>query len=234
MDNFIDKFAQRKNAQEMIRANAMAEAEEKEKLTAKLAEYELAIQEMRRCNLQNLENSEKVKELLAASLNKIEEVQKKDEESSERADRSIEEVRILLEGVKSQVAELLEKQQNQTAGILEKQQNRMVEQLKEQSALLERQNTETKELMDAQKKTWEELLHDTENFTHRESVKVYRNVQAVIEGALPKQTEEIKKAVGTLAEKEKTSKGIVAIWILTFLAAVANVAIEVLRILGYL
>lgn len=234
MDNFIDKFAQRKNAQEMIRANAMAEAEEKEKLTAKLAEYELAIQEMRRCNLQNLENSEKVKELLAASLNKIEEVQKKDEESSERADRSIEEVRILLEGVKSQVAELLEKQQNQTAGILEKQQNRMVEQLKEQSALLERQNTETKELMDAQKKTWEELLHDTENFTHKESVKVYRNVQAVIEGALPKQTEEIKKAVGTLAEKEKTSKGVVAIWILTFLAAVANVAIEVLRILGYL
>lgn len=234
MDNFIDKFAQRKNAQEMIRANAMAEAEEKEKLTAKLAEYELAIQEMRRCNLQNLENSEKVKELLAASLNKIEEVQKKDEESSERADRSIEEVRILLEGVKSQVAELLEKQQNQTAGILEKQQNRMVEQLKEQSALLERQNTETKELMDAQKKTWEELLHDTENFTHKESVKVYRNVQAVIEGALPKQTEEITKAVGTLAEKEKTSKGIVVIWILTFLAAVANVAIEVLRILGYL
>lgn len=234
MDNFIDKFAQRKNAQEMIRANAMAEAEEKEKLTAKLAEYELAIQEMRRCNLQNLENSEKVKELLAASLNKIEEVQKKDEESSERADRSIEEVRILLEGVKSQVAELLEKQQNQTAGILEKQQNRMVEQLKEQSALLERQNTETKELMDAQKKTWEELLHDTENFTHKESVKVYRNVQAVIEGALPKQTEEIMKAVGNLAEKEKTSKGVVAIWILTFLAAVANVAIEVLRILGYL
>ena len=28
MDNFIDKFAQRRNAQDMIRANAMAEAEE--------------------------------------------------------------------------------------------------------------------------------------------------------------------------------------------------------------
>ena len=60
MDNFIDKFAQRRNAQDMIRANAMAEAEERERIAAKLSEYELAMQELRRCNLQNLENAEKV------------------------------------------------------------------------------------------------------------------------------------------------------------------------------
>ena len=234
MDNFIDKFAQRKNAQEMIRANAMAEAEEKEKVTAKLAEYELAIQEMRRCNLQNLENSQKVRELIEAGLHKIEEVQKNDAENNRRADRSSEEVKILLEGMKSQMAELLEKQQGQTAGILEKQQSQVAELLKEQNALLERQNTETKELMDAQKKTWEELLHETENFTHKESVKVYRNVQAVIEGALPKQTEEIRETVKTLAGKEKPSRVLITVWALTFLAAAANVVIEVLKVLVYI
>ncbi len=31
MDSFIDRFAQRRNEQEMIRANYMAEAEEREK-----------------------------------------------------------------------------------------------------------------------------------------------------------------------------------------------------------
>ena len=63
MDGFIDKFAQRKNAQEMIRANAMAEAEEKERMASRLSEYEQAIKEMRNCNLQIVENAEKVREL---------------------------------------------------------------------------------------------------------------------------------------------------------------------------
>ena len=59
MDIFIDKFAQRRNAQEMIKANYMAEAEENERLTAKLSRYDEALQDMRRLSLQNVENAEK-------------------------------------------------------------------------------------------------------------------------------------------------------------------------------
>ena len=267
MDSFIDKFAQQKNAQEMIRANAMAEAKEREKMAAQLSEYENAMRELRRCSLQNIENAEKVKELLEAGLNKIAEVQKKEEGGSESSNKDVEEVRNLLESLKDQMSELLGEQQNRMSELLGEQQNRMsellgeqqnriadflenqqsqmasilVEQknqvaelLNEQSSRIEEKSTQTAELMDAQKKTIEELFHASEEFNHKEAVKVYRNVQAVIEGALPKQTEEITAEIKKAGDGKGISAKMVVLWGLTFLAAAANVVIEVLKILGYL
>ena len=256
MDSFIDKFAQQKNAQEMIRANAMAEAKEREKMAAQLSEYENAMRELRRCSLQNIENAEKVKELLEAGLNKIAEVQKKEEGGSESSNKDVEEVRNLLESLKDQMSELLgeqqnrmsellgeqqnriadflENQQSQMASILVEQKNQVAELLNEQSSRIEEKSTQTAELMDAQKKTIEELFHASEEFNHKEAVKVYRNVQAVIEGALPKQTEEITAEIKKAGGEKGTSAKLVVLWGLTFLAAAANVVIEVLKILGYL
>lgn len=226
MDHFIDKFAKRENAQEMIKANTMAEAKEREKLAEQLAEYELAIQEMKRCSLQNIENAEKVKELLTASLSQIEEAQKRATESGAAAEKTAGEVKTLLEALKEQMENLLGEQQSGIAALLEKQDERTKE-------LLEKQNEQTKELLAVQTKEMEELIHAAEDFDHKEAVKVYRNVQACIEEALPKQTTEIKEAVGE-AVKEKKQTGIFAVCVLTLLATAANVAIEVLKMLGYL
>ena len=256
MDNFIDKFAQRRNAQEIIRANAMAEAKERERLQSELSEYELAMQEMRRCNLQNLENAEKVKELLETSLDKINAVQKKTVWDDGGTDKTVGEVRLLLESLKRQVEELLHDGQNRTQERLKSQQSRMEElfqsqqmQMKElaesqqsrttdlfaeQRALLAEQNTQTKELMDSQKEAFEERIKAAEEFNHKEAVKVYRNVQAVVEGALPKQTAEIEETFKKAAEKGKASGAILVIGVITLLAALGNLAVEVLRILGYL
>ena len=245
MDSFIDKFAQQKNAQELIRANAMAEAKEREKMAAQLSEYENAMRELRRCSLQNIETAEKVKELLEAGLNKIAEVQKKEEGGSESSNKDVEEVRNLLESLKDQMSELLGEQQNRIADFLENQQsqmasilveqkNQVAELLNEQSSRIEEKSTQTAELMDAQKKTIEELFHASEEFNHKEAVKVYRNVQAVIEGALPKQTEEITAEIKKAGDGKGISAKMVVLWGLTFLAAAANVVIEVLKILGYL
>ena len=46
MDNFIDKLAQKFNAQEMIKANSQAEAAEMKKLQLQISEYEKILQEM--------------------------------------------------------------------------------------------------------------------------------------------------------------------------------------------
>lgn len=211
MDGFIDKFAQRKNAQDMIWANAMAEAKEQEKMAAQLSEYEKAMQEMRQCNLHTLENAVKMKEYLAASLKKIEEVQKKDVGGDKKIEEAISGMKSCLEELKAQTAELMAKQ----------------------SALLEERTAQMQELLEAQKKALEEQLRAAEDFNHKEAVKVYRNVQAFLEGALPKQTEEMKEAVSAL-EKRGTSKGLMIVGILTLLAAASNVAIEALKILGYL
>lgn len=216
MDSFIDKFAQRKNAQEMIRANAMAEAEERKKMEIRLSEYEQAIQEMRRCSLLNVENAEKVKEMLSAGLAKIEEVQKRDDGG---ADRAAEEIKVLLGKLTEQMEKFAEEQQSRTTKLIEEQQSRM-------AGFLEQQTAQTKKI--------EELLHESDEFGHKEAVKVYRNVQAVIEGALPKQTEEITAAIKSAEGKKKIPAGMVLLGVLTFAAAAANVVIEVLRILGYL
>lgn len=216
MDSFIDKLAQRKNAQEMIRANAMAEAEEKKKMEVRLSEYEQAMQEIRRCSLLNMENAEKVKEMLLACVAKIEEVERQD---NEEAEKTAEEVKKLLENLSGQVAGLAQEQQKQMAKLMEEQRSGMAE-------FLEKQASQTKAI--------EDLLRESDEFGHKEAVKVYRNVQAVIEGALPKQTEEITAAIKNEEGKKKVSAGMIVLGVLTFAAAAANVVIEALRILGYL
>lgn len=227
MDSFIDKSAQRKNAQEMIRANAMAEAREREKLTQKLSEYELIMQEMRRCNLNNLESSEKVKELLAESLHKIAEAQKQNDVKS---DKSVEELRVFLERLAEQMTKFAQDQQERMAEFTEEQHRLITEMLEKQQSRMD----ELAGQQAAQMKTIEELLHASDEFGHKEAVKVYRNVQAVIEGALPKQTEEIKSAIKNAAENKKKATGMTVLWVLTFAAAAANVVINVLKIMGYL
>ena len=60
MDNFMDKIAQKLGAQEAIRANAAADAAQMEKLEAQVAQYDACMKEMRKLNLKNVENEEKV------------------------------------------------------------------------------------------------------------------------------------------------------------------------------
>lgn len=224
MDSVIDRFAQRKNAQEMIRANAMAEEEERKKMAARLSEYEQALQEMRKCNLLNMENAEKVREALAAGLHKIEEVQRREDD---KPDRTVAEVQALLEKLTRQMTKFAEEQQERVAKFAEKQHGQMEE-------FAKNQHKQLAELLENQQNRMAELIHASDEFDHKEAVKVYRNVQAVIEAELPKQTEEITAAMKTAVEKNKTPVWMILLWVLTLAAAAANAAIEVLRILGYL
>ena len=72
MDTFMDKLAQKRNAQEMIRANAAAEAQKMQKLEQQVAAYEGLLQEMRKVNTKSIENEHKLERLLEESLKKIE------------------------------------------------------------------------------------------------------------------------------------------------------------------
>lgn len=64
MDGFMDKIAQKLGAQEAIRANAAADAAQIERLEAQVKEYDACIKEMRKLNLRNAENEQKLKEML--------------------------------------------------------------------------------------------------------------------------------------------------------------------------
>ena len=60
MDNFMDKLAQRFNAQEIIKANSQAEAQELDKLRMQMDAYDECLKEMRRLNLKNMEGLEEM------------------------------------------------------------------------------------------------------------------------------------------------------------------------------
>ena len=70
MDNFMDKITQKLNSQDMIRANAAADAAELENLEnqvtvfkEQIEKYDDCLQEMRQLNLRNIESAKEVKEL---------------------------------------------------------------------------------------------------------------------------------------------------------------------------
>lgn len=137
MDTFIDKLAQKRNAQEMIRANSAAEAAKMAQMQNQLKSYDEMMQEIRRVNLKTAENVENVRTVLSECMEKLDglEAEKKDAENVEQELAAI-------------------------------------------KALLE------------------ERFSQSEDFMHKENVKVYRNVQAAFTEELTKQAEQVKTAKG--------------------------------------
>lgn len=85
MDNFMDKLAQKFNAQEMIKANAQAEANEMQKLQEQVAAYESILQDMRKLNYKNSELTDKIYALVDESINKVQGSQPAGADNSEVA-----------------------------------------------------------------------------------------------------------------------------------------------------
>lgn len=128
MDTFIDKLAQKKNAQEMIRANSAAEAAKLEQMQKQMKAYDELMQEIRRVNIKTAENVDSVRDVLAQCMGKL--------EALETESGQAENVEEQLAGIKSLL---------------------------------------------------EERLAQSEEFMHRENVKVYRNVQAAFTEEFEKQ-----------------------------------------------
>lgn len=128
MDTFIDKLAQKKNAQEMIRANAAAEAAKMEQMQKQMKAYDELMQEIRRVNIKTAENVDNVRDVLAQCTAKL--------EAAETESGQAEDVEKQLAGIKNLL---------------------------------------------------EERFAQSEEFMHRENVKVYRNVQAAFTEELEKQ-----------------------------------------------
>ncbi len=85
MDNFMDKLAQKYNAQEMIRANAQAEASEMQRLQEQVAAYEGILQDMRKLNYKNSELTDRIYALVDESISKVQGIHKSDAESGQVA-----------------------------------------------------------------------------------------------------------------------------------------------------
>lgn len=205
MDNFIDKLSQKFNAEELIRANTQAENAQMESLQLQVAEYEKVLQEMRKLNYKNVELSEKMEELFG--------------ENSERvANIQVDEMKLL------QALRAITDEQTKNVNEIAQRDERIEEQKEIESKEAEIKAKQNLEAV-------EELFKKSDDFSHKENVKVYRNVQAVVVEELKKQTEE--QQVQLKSIKTKSTIGMI-FSILTFILAAAGVAAYVLVEMGML
>lgn len=173
MDTFMDKLAHKLAAQEMIKANMAADAEEMNKLKEKTKEY--------------AECLEQVQKLAEAGVDRINETQKSTEAQMNA------EVQAVLEELKAQLAE----------------QPEALEELKKQLG--------------------EKVAASNENI-HKECVKVYRNVQAVVVEENGKQTEAVAGIVNGLRGK---LNAILGVSITALILAIGSIVIQVLNMLNF-
>ncbi len=205
MDNFMDKIAQKLSSQEAIRANSAADAAQMEKLQAQVEEYDACMKEMRKLNLKNIENEQKIKELLG---NSIEQLNKLFDENSLRLKMLTEECIAKIQAAKGEEGE---------------------------KADAEASLAEIKETAAANMAKLEELFKESDDFVHKENVKVYRNVQAVVVEELEKQTKAlVDSETKSVNENKKMDKSALAVGSITLVVSLANMGLLVAHILGVL
>jgi len=215
MDNFMDKISQKLNSQEIIRANAAADAAALENLEKQLSlfkeqmvKYDDCLQEMRKLNLKNIESAQEVQELADRANEKLGKTAGEVEALSvlkikETTDLSIAGINKTLDESLAKIAEIRENPDS-------------IERL-------------TNDLSDIRSKL-EGLFKNLEDYLHTDNVKVYRNVQAAMIEELDKQTSQLKEEQGRHAKNGGMTLFFV---IVTMVLTIADLAITFARILGW-
>ena len=274
MDTFIDKLASKFNAQEMIRANAAAEARENERLEKEVDAYKQCLQEMREISLQNTATADEVAELVKVSLDKIAAIQVESGKSDDvlaamktstddvlgamknNADDVIGAMQgnsdTVLNAVRNSAGETLSAVKmcsDEVQGVVNSKSEMMISSIR--GAL----NANTERVMTAVEGSSEKVLSELqagndgfkeaikaellaeikkeiksqEENVHKECVKVYRNVQAIITEETQKQTEEI---IAAQSKGGKKATAALVCGILAMAFAALGLVVSVMDILG--
>ena len=222
---------------------------EAKRLRDSLVEYEGYLREMRQVTLKNVETLDVIQRYTdksAAGMQKLAEqsldgIQRVTAESAGGLRRIIEtgtsNLSRMAEAGESNInlttQECLKRLQSYTeAGLA--QINESCEKNQETAAVVEKIEQAILEHMEAMKA----LMKQSDDFTHKENVKVYRNVQAVVVDEVKRQTEAMAAQNEELVRRnellQKQNKGLRPLMIVTMLAALANIALLAAQIMGLL
>ncbi len=269
MDMFMDKLAQKLNAQEIIRANTAADTEELNRLKNQVAEYNECLKRLRSLIDEGTEKlrgaqtgGESVERLVAESLEKLQSV-RQDNTGLEELGKKLEELGTKLEGRLAELESRMDRQPGELAGKLDElggKISRQPEELGKKLSVLEgkidRQPEELgKRLLELEKRlvqsggSGRELRESLErleqNVTerldgttaavdesiHKECVKVYRNVQAVVMEESEKQAKTVGSAMEEVGATGKKLGTILGISVVALIISLTGVVIQVLNLL---
>lgn len=173
MDSFMDEIVQKFTPQEMIRANAAAEAAEIDSLEKQLTlfkeqmdKYDDCLQEMRKLNLKNIESAQDVQQL----------ADKAGEHLGKTAQESVDGIRQMIDESLGKIAEI--------------------------KAHADHTEEITGVVREVQTRT-EEIIKNLEDYLHTDNVKVYRNVQAAMTEELDARTQELKGELQKINKRTK-------------------------------
>lgn len=211
MDNFIDRLAQKFIAGEVIRANSAAEEREMKKLREQVAEYERCLQEMRKIQLTNtqsaqnlhdmmVENADGIRKLTQESLGKLANVQLEADAQNADAKKAVDAAATAMAKMEEQVLKMQE-----TVASLSEDLNKNQAEMKE-------------------------CFEKADDFLHKENVKVYRNVQAVVVEEVGNKAQEIIKA--SEEATSKASKPVLVFAVLGFIVAAASLVFQIFEYMG--
>lgn len=182
MDIFMDKLAQRTTAQEIIRANTAADMEELNKLKNQIEGYHECLF--------------KLQKLIEDGSERLSDMQDKDFEAGRLARESLEQVKSL-----QQLAESLGQSQKKIADRIEVAEKSLTRGLESLSGDLKEK---LEHLDGVTQEQLTEALSALEENVHKECVKVYRNVQAVVteeSGKLDEKLTEVNAKTSSFGKK---------------------------------
>lgn len=186
MDTFMDKLAQKLTAQEIIKANAAADAEELNRLQNQVQEYNECLAQMRLVNEQMQETSRQMGRMM-------------DEEIIPRMNLLVKEQvapgvdRLLEERIVPKLHALSE----ETLGRMDSMQadREQAARLVEEAMGKLEQMLQGQEANESLRNSLVQLFAQSDEYVHKENVKVYRNVQAVVVEESAKQKEVLDKVL---------------------------------------
>lgn len=254
MDTFIDKLAQRLTAQEMIKANSAADAEELHKVQGQVKQYEAYLDEMKNISAATAEAVSRLEQAGEASSEMTDRLEHASVASAaviERLERAIESALQAISGMEHMQeasTELVDKLEHASVASaaasesIDQVVNAGIEKLQHAEVNTDSINqlvqTSIDKINGMQQNTdnFQTLLRDSANsqnetigdVVHKESVKVYRNVQAVVEEEVAKQIEGQEKINKSNSGKLRAVLGI------SIVALLVSVGSLIFQILTYL
>lgn len=230
MDTFMDKLASKLNAQEMIRANSAAEAAESDRLKQEVEVYKQCLEQMRQISSQNASNADEVAELVKASMDKITAIQVESGKSDDVLTAMKANSDTVLGEMKNNSNVMLSEMKNNSDAMLNAVQNTMQKNSDAMLVEVQARNDDLKEAIKSEllAEIKKDLKNQEEN-VHKECVKVYRNVQAVVTEENDKQTTAIEESQ-TKIKKRATAALVCGILAMSF--AALQLIISILEITG--
>lgn len=217
MDIFMDKLAQRATAEEIIKANTAADLEELNRLRNQVGEYNECLTRLQK--------------LLEESSGRLEGIQWEDGEVRKLVQEGLERMNALHKAMddfgqrQKRISEQAEALDKKVVSGVEPAFKGLEDRLERLEVLAQMQLTETQ---------LTEKLGVLEENVHKECVKVYRNVQAVVTEESGRQGEALAEAKKEIAAAGGRSKAAVGFSVAAAVLSLAGVVLQILARLGVL